>query len=63
MSNSKSDQTVCGNPKKQSKITSSQSQTSKRKVTQGPRVIYKQPRAIFLLKPNFKKKLTTEKNT
>ena len=61
MSNSKSDQTVTGNPKA-IKVTF-QCQTSKKShPSKGPSasVIDKPQRAIFILKPNFKK-LTTEK--
>ena len=60
MSNSKSDQTVTGNPPRsdQSNLLPVKPAT---KVTQrGQRFIYK-ARTIFILKPNFKNRLTTEK--
>ena len=71
MSNSKSDQTVTGAwqttqevikkvPQQAIKITS-QSQTNK-KSHPGAKS-YLQARANFILKRNFQKKLTTEKNT
>ena len=64
MSNSKSDQTVTGNPKA-IKIQSNLPVQPARKVTQGAKLkchLQARPRAIFILKSNFKK-LTAEKNT
>ena len=57
MSNSKSDQTVTGNPEA-IKVTSQSNQQEK-----SPRGAkgHLQARAISILKLNFKKKLTTEK--
>ena len=59
MSNSKSDQTVTGNPKAM-KVTSQSNQQEKSPKQGAKRKCHGQARAIFILKPNFKK-LTTEK--
>ena len=62
MSNSKSDGSG-GNPaQSRSNQKTNLPANPARKVTQGPKG-HLQARAIFILKPNFKKKLTTEKNT
>ena len=64
MSNSKSNETVTGNPQEAIKVTYQSNQQEKSPTDQrGQGSFTSKGHLIFILKPHFMNKLTTEKNT